>query len=417
MDAPAFAATRFVRSALQALVLYLLIIVISLMTMVRLAHAAGTVLPHASPSTASPIMLYAALCYSVASAADWVTSVAAVVAACNQSYIGGRPPSVTACPGYVASGTTSLTSQGFCYSGSNYIPNGVYGIGGTTPIVSRQDCPVGYTLSADGLICNLTTPNTTCPAHATGTPANINPTSCTCNSSSAVDPTNYVPDTAGTSCVPAVACPVHKLTTPPFSDGCAEVLENIHSTQSQKDAACGALTDKLKTGMACFSDKLSRTNDLVTGTPIPLKITSDIRSVAYQAHFREIWKKMELLVPLMARDPVMRTACAARRAEIAAEKGCDNADVCKSCYSESATQRSHCLKGMPAPPNPNDAQHTQGNAFDVSGTATISPLLAALGGRRPPETIPQFLDAPTNCNLIWGGAFKTNNDPVHFLAR
>jgi hypothetical protein len=246
--------------------------------------------------------------------------------------------------------------------------------------------------------------------------------SCSANTTTTSPPCickdGYVPDSAGTSCVPVSTCPgVPALTPLPKDDACANVLENIHSTQAQKDAACGALTDKLKTGMACFRDKLSRTNDIVTGNPIPFVVTSDIRDIAYQAHLREVWDKMQLLVKLMKDDPAMQTACAARRAEIAAEKGCDNAGVCKSCYSESATQRSHCLKGMPADPNPNDAQHTQGNAFDVSATYTIAPLRVALGALRPPQNIPLFLDAPTNCGLIWGGMFITNKDPVHFLAR
>jgi len=212
-------------------------------------------------------------------------------------------------------------------------------------------------------------------------------------------------------------CPVAKLTAPPFNDACAEVLENIHSTQAQKNAACGSLTPALQAGKACLMDKLSRTNDLATGTPIPLKITADIRDIAYQAHLREIWDKMEDLVDRMNKDPAMRTACAVRRAEVAAEKGCDNAGRCKSCYPSTATRRSHCIAGMPASPNPNDAQHTQGKAFDVSETSTIDPLKAALNKLRPPQTIPQILDAPTNCNLNWGGTFTTNYDPVHFLAR
>lgn len=249
-----------------------------------------------------------------------------------------------------------------------------------------------------------------CPAHASGTPA-TNPTSCTCN-------TNYQPDSTATSCVPAAVCPVDKLTTLPFNDACAEVLENISSTQAQKDAACGALTPALQAGEACLAGKL-----FSMSPAIPLVITSDIRDVAYQAHFREIWDKMEELVRLMKNDPAMQTACATRRAEIAAEKGCDKAGPCKSkkdevCYAESATQRSHCLIGRPANPNPDDAQHTSGNAFDVSRTYTINPLQAALGALRPPETIPQFLDAPpTNCNLNWGGTFTDNYDPIHFYVR
>ena len=221
--------------------------------------------------------------------------------------------------------------------------------------------------------------------------------------------TNCTNTASGTIKVPG--CPVPALTAPPFNDACATVLENISSIQAQKDAACGALTEALKTGMACLRDKLSRTNDLDTYTPIPLKITSDIRSVAYQAHLRQVWDRMEEVVDWMARNPTIQTACAARRAEIAAEKGCNNAGRCTSCYAESATQRSHCLAYRPANPSPSDAKHTQGKAFDVSRTRTINPLRAVLDARTPPQKIPQLLNAPTNCNLNWGGSF---NDLVHF---
>jgi hypothetical protein len=204
----------------------------------------------------------------------------------------------------------------------------------------------------------------------------------------------------GTIKVPG--CPVPPLTTPPFNEACATVLENISSTQAQKDAACGALTDKLKTGMACFRDKLSGMSPA-----IPLSITSDIRSVAYQAHFREIWDKMQALVALED-DPAKRAACSVRRAEIAGR--------CTSCYAASTTQRSHCLKARPANPSPNDAQHTQGKAFDVSEASTYSPLQTALDGLNPPQNIQQFLNAPTNCNLTWGGTFINNIDLVHFYA-
>ena len=214
-----------------------------------------------------------------------------------------------------------------------------------------------------------------------------------------------------TGAIVVTACPVPALTAPPFTEICAQVLENINSTQAQRDAACGALTPALQTGMSCLRDKLTAM------TPsIPMRVTSDIRSLAYQAHLREVWDRMLEVVNWMERNPTIQTVCATRRVEIAAEKGCDNAGRCSSCSAESATQRSHCLKGRPASPSPNDALHTQGNAFDVSEERTINPLLAALGARNPPQTIPQFLNAPTSCNLNWGGTFENNNDPVHFHA-
>ncbi len=217
-------------------------------------------------------------------------------------------------------------------------------------------------------------------------------------------------------------CPIDPLPDLPADDLCAQLLENIHSTQAQKDAACGTLTPAMQTAQACFESRLSNVISPATGAAIPLRVTADIRSVAYQTHFREIWDKMEALVRLTRNNLALQTACAARRAEIAAEKGCDNAGPCTSCYAASTTQRSHCLNGRPALPNPNDAQHTRGNAIDVSRAHTIDPLQTALGARRPPETIQQFLNArsatyPNGCNLNWGGAFTNNYDPVHFYVR
>ena len=67
--------------------------------------------------------------------------------------------------------------------------------------------------------------------------------------------------------------------------------------------------------------------------------------------------------------------------------------------------------------NPNDAQHTQGNAFDVSEDYTINPLQDVLDAGNPPQDIQQFLDAPKDCGLTWGGTFSDNYDPIHFGVR
>lgn len=226
-------------------------------------------------------------------------------------------------------------------------------------------------------------------------------------------------DVTNTQCVsePVDTCPqVKALTALPADDACAQALENLKTTQAQKDAACGTLSTAMKAGKSCLEKKLSNTNDLDTGEPIPLKVTADIRDIAYQAHLLDVWMKMQELVKLTKNDPVMKTACAARRAEIAAEKGCDNAGPCETCYDESATQRSHCLKHIPASPNPNDAKHTQGNAIDVSEDNTITPLQDVLDARKPPQDIQQFLDAAPDCKLKWGGNF-TDSDLVHFQVK
>ena len=220
----------------------------------------------------------------------------------------------------------------------------------------------------------------------------------------------------GGICVPVRECPVTALPEfPPANDACAQALENLSSTQAQKYAACGSLSPAMETGKACLESKLAA----MTPAAIPFTMTANIRNIAYQAHFRDVWDKMEKVVDWMEKNPIMQSVCTDRRAEIAAEKGCDNAGRCTSCFTPSATRRSHCFTGRPAEPNPNTAQHTLGNAIDVDETSTIDPLKAALAGRNPPQTIAQFLAAPatgypTGCNLRWGGEFLNNYDPVHF---
>ena len=291
----------------------------------------------------------------------------------------------------------------------NYYLTHVYAFAGGT-------CPSSeYT--NNGTECQK--PVITCPANATR--SNIYPFQCTCN-------TGYVLDPIGGICVPVRECPVTALSAfPPANDACAQALENLSSTQAQKYAACGSLTPAMETGKACLESKLAA----MTPAAIPFTMTANIRNLAYQAHFSEVWRKMEEVVDWMGKNPIMQSVCTDRRAEIAAEKGCDNAGPCvakdatsttpavPACYPESATRRSHCLTGRPAAPNPNTAQHTLGNAIDVDRKSTIDPLETALAGRNPPQKIPQFLAAPTTaypagCNLGWGGEFKNNYDPVHF---
>jgi len=208
-------------------------------------------------------------------------------------------------------------------------------------------------------------------------------------------------------------CPVAALTPMPTDDVCAQTLEIFNSSQAQKTAACGTLTPAMQTAVGCFGGKLGTINNPATGQPIPLRITADIRNIAYQAHLREVWDKMESIVRETRDNPAMQTACAARRAAIAAEKGCDNAGPCGACNAPTRFARSHCLASAPALPNPNNATHVQGNAIDVSRGQTVDPLQSALSQRTPPQSIQGLLDGPTNCRLDYLGA----QDPVHFQLR
>jgi hypothetical protein len=227
------------------------------------------------------------------------------------------------------------------------------------------------------------------------------------------DPLTWQPGSPRPTCTDGLVCPVADLTPIPADDACAQTLDAYNSTQEQKTAACGTLTPAMQTAVGCFGDKLGAINNPATGQPIPLRITADIRNLAYQAHLREVWDRMEDLVRKTRRNPAVQAACVTRRAKIAAEKGCDNAGPCLPCAAPTATARRHCLASRPARPNPNDATHPQGKAIDVDRVQTIDPLQSALSQRTPPQSIQGMLDAPTNCKLDYLGA----GDPVHFQLR
>jgi hypothetical protein len=119
----------------------------------------------------------------------------------------------------------------------------------------------------------------------------------------------------------------------------------------------------------------------------------------------------------MRLNPDRRDDCAALRAQVANEQGCDRAEGCPRgtpCFPSTAGVRSHCIRSEPTPVSPTDT-HVLGRAFDVSDN-TIIPLQTALGARNPPRTVQRWLDAPTNCGLIWGAPFSPP-DPWHFQLR
>lgn len=132
-------------------------------------------------------------------------------------------------------------------------------------------------------------------------------------------------------------------------------------------------------------------------------ISSGTRTVAYQAHLKEIWDKSKQLNKAIN---LKNTACQPLRDKVEAEKGCNGG---------------HCIVHPPA----TDSKHTMGKAFDVSRD-TIYGLLQRLRPPPPPLNSPQTLSqqhqadikliadwlvSPAACNLTWGGNF---DDPVHF---
>ena len=159
---------------------------------------------------------------------------------------------------------------------------------GIPGIARRSACPMGTTVATEywGDAVQYWVPtscNASCPVHST-----LSGSACTCDNPTASDPINYVPDSAGTSCVPAAICPVDPLpkSPPPFSDACSNSLEK--GAGVDVDNACEAgLTPDMKKGASCLADKIHALAIPYTGP------SATIRTEAYQNHLLAVWNKSE----------------------------------------------------------------------------------------------------------------------------
>lgn len=279
--------------------------------------------------------------------------------------------------------SSSLTMSGYpnkgCTCKAGYIPNQ-----GGTACVLPTVCQTGQVAHPDG----------GCMLDCSGQPGTH-------------------PNMKGTACIPNSSCPIPtvKPVTPlptEATDPCSAALESQSSARIK--ASCPPLTPAMQNELDCLGEKLRLKG-------IAMNVTATVRTLAYQRHFREVWESMEKLIEKTIDDAALKAACAATRAELAAEKGCDNAGACTSCTGSPA----HCLKARPAKPEPT-ANHPKGKAVDLKA-ANIKALLTVLKGP-PPQTMQQFLAEPvtppppalacTAPKLEWGGLWPSNPDKVHF---
>jgi len=286
---------------------------------------------------------------------------------------------------------------GVCRCNSGYAPDG-----NVTRCVIQ--CPAGQQPDATGLAC-VALP-AACPIGQTRHPDGG------CMLDCSTQPGTH-PNLNNTACVPDSSCPIStiKPLTPlptQVTDLCSAALESQSASRIASD--CPKLTPEMQNELDCLGEKLRLKG-------ITMKVTAKVRTLAYQRHFREVWDSLEELVAKTRKDAVLQASCAAIRAELAAEKGCDNAGACKSCTGSPA----HCLKAQPAKPDPM-ANHPKGKAIDLKA-ANVKDLLGMLNAP-PPQTMQQFLAEPvtppppaTACTapkLKWGGLWPTNPDKVHF---
>ena len=211
----------------------------------------------------------------------------------------------------------------------------------------------------------------------------------------------------GTIKVPG--CPVKELT--PIAD---------LSTQSGETAEQTDLTKKLEDGMNGYSLLSAATQaaeqclagriNTVVGPPSTsgYKVTSTIRTPAYQKHLREVWDKFIELQSKVDDDPSIQQSCQTLITKVEGEMGfslsqdpADKADKCNP-----ALGRAHCVRYPPAKADP---KHIAKTAFDIP-LPTVEAFTRRLK-RPPPSTVQQ--EANT-CGLKWGGTFSSP-DRIHFL--
>jgi hypothetical protein len=239
MDAPAFDA-RWVRPALRSIAFCFSAIMISSMTMVKPAHASGTL---STPPS---------LQYSVSWWVTWTnTSLGNYTytntpISCSASSVAGLEPCVAA----VAGGPVWFYTYDGNYTGGN---------------------PGGFT---DAVASHIG-----CPDHSQPTGS-----TCTCNDPSPLNPTAYVPDPTGTSCVPVSTCPVTKLDD--ITDPVALKYED--GTYSSTNPDIEHLNQATQAGLACIVQKVVATNCYQTP-----QATSGYRPAAYQKHIYDVYYKWQ----------------------------------------------------------------------------------------------------------------------------
>ena len=210
------------------------------------------------------------------------------------------------------------------------------------------------------------------------------------------------------------ACPVTDLTTDPadpnglnaLSKQFNETPEQALLTQNLEGGMNGysLLSDNTQKGEQCLANLIgSELSQADSG----YKVTSTVRTLAYQAHLLAVWKKFFELQKTIKKKPAIKQMCPALIAKIEGEMGFsidqDPTDTDLAC---SAPGRDHCIRSKPAATDP---KHTKNLAFDISSGA-----VKAFQNKYVIDSKRNMATAANACNLTWGGTFS-DYDPVHFL--
>lgn len=204
-------------------------------------------------------------------------------------------------------------------------------------------------------------------------------------------------------------CPVQGLTPLDLlSKSNSETPEQAALTQQleQKIDGYSLLSNATKSAEQCLAGRIQS----VLGDPAQsgYQVTSTVRTLAYQAHLREVWDKFFELQGKVAGDPSLKQRCAVLITKVEGEMGFhlnqDPTDDQQHC--DFTLYPDHCIVQRPARTDP---KHVKNVAFDIH-LDTVTDFQDSL-------TSPNTVETEANaCSLTWGGTFNPK-DEVHFVLK
>ena len=362
--------TRFVRPALRSITFCFSVVLISSMTMVKLAHASGV----------------------VSSSQNWATSLSGIGAFC---LLPSLSASVACYAQFATQNPNTYYVDGYCHTPISTVLTSATTAIYTFSQTRYPDCGSPYSHTKFFQVFSIT-----CPLNSTPTG-----TACTCND-------GYAPDSTATSCVPVSTCPVKPLTTPPFNDACSKSLELGHGVDV--NGACGTLREPdMVAAASCIADKIHK----ALGYNVYTVPSSKIRTVAYQDHLLEIWNKsgqLKVIMNSVVYTPETKQACVPVNVDIGNEL------------------KQHGITHQPSSSG-DAAPHVQHRAIDVpeavanalmDQVTTYTTTATIINGQKSStqevvgdveDYMHSATDNPPACdpNLRWGGRFDSY-DYVHF---
>ena len=210
-----------------------------------------------------------------------------------------------------------------------------------------------------------------------------------------------------TGIITVPGCPVSPLTKiSDFSVLEGETPEQANLTNKLEGRMNGysLLTQGTQNAEQCLAGRIAE----VVGSPSTsgYRVTSTVRTFAYQRHLKNVWDKFFELQEKVDSDPTIQQRCQSLITKVEGEMGfrLTQDPTNENTVCDTALGRAHCLRTAPAQANP---KHTQNIAFDIS----LPSVLAFRNLLVPPRTVQQEANA---CGLTWGGTF-TPIDNVHFV--